>query len=70
MPKNEALDTVHGYMEERAYRLKKAFLRLMRIPGLYKKVLGIFAVQAPKLFGISADFEADAVRTTGGVAHR
>lgn len=57
-------------MEERAYRLKKAFLRLMRIPGLYKKVLGIFAAQAPKLFGISADFEADAVRTTGGVAHR
>ena len=70
MPKNEALDTVHGYVEERAYRLKKVFLRLMRIPGLYKKVLGIFAAQAPKLFGISADFEADAVRTIGGVAHR
>lgn len=38
----------------------------MRIPGLYKKVLGIFAAQTPKLFGISAGFEADAVRTTGG----
>ena len=70
MPKNEALDTVHGYVEERAYRLKKAFLRLMRIPGLYKKVLGIFAAQTPKLFGISAGFEAAAVRTTGGVAYR
>ena len=42
----------------------------MRIPELYKKVLGIFAAQTPKLFGISAGFEADAVRTTGGVAHR
>ena len=70
MPKNEALDTVHAYVEERAYRLKKAFLRLMRIPRLYKKVLGIFAAQTPKLFGISAGFEAAAVRTTGDVAHR
>ena len=33
MPKEEALRTVHGYVEERAYRLKKIFLRLMRIPG-------------------------------------
>ena len=67
MPKNEALDTVHGYVEERAYRLKKVFLRLMRIPGLYKKVPGIFAAQTPKFFGISAGFEANEIRTTGGV---
>lgn len=40
MPKEEALRTVHGYVEERAYRLKKTFLRLMRIPGLYKKCRG------------------------------
>ena len=37
MPKDEALNAVHGYVEERAYRLKKTFLRLMRIPGLYQK---------------------------------
>lgn len=67
MPKEEALRTVHGYVEERAYRLKKTFLRLMRIPGLYKKVPGIFAKQTPKFFGISAGFEANEIRTTGGV---
>lgn len=67
MPKEEALRTVHGYVEERAYWLKKIFLRLMRIPGLYKKVPGIFAAQTPKFFGISAGFEANEIRTTGGV---
>ena len=67
MPKDEALNAVHGYVEERAYRLKKTFLRLMRIPGLYKKVPGIFAKQTPKFFGNSADFEANEIRTTGGV---
>ena len=67
MPKEEALQTVHGYVEERAYRLKKIFLRLMRIPGLYKKVPDIFAAQTPKFFGISAGFEANEIRTTGGV---
>ena len=67
MPKEEALRTVHGYVEERAYRLKKIFLRLMRIPGLYKKVPRIFAAQTPKFFGISAGFEANEIRTTGGV---
>ena len=67
MPKEEALRTVHGYVEERAYRLKKIFLRLMRIPGLYKKVPEIFAAQTPKFFGILAGFEANEIRTTGGV---
>ena len=67
MPKEEALRTVHGYVDERAYQLKKIFLRLMRIPGLYKKVPGIFAAQTPKFFGISAGFEANEIRTTGGV---
>ena len=67
MPKEEALQTVHGYVEEQAYRLKKTFLRLMRIPGLYKKVPDIFAKQTPKFFGISAGFEANEIRTTGGV---
>lgn len=71
MPKEEALRTVHDYVEERAYRLKKTLLRLMRIPGLYKKVPDIFATQTPKLFGISAGFEANEIRTTGRcVAHR
>ena len=67
MSKDEALNAVHGYVEERAYRLKKTFLRLMRFPGLYKKVPGIFAKQTPKFFGDSAGFETNEIRTTGGV---
>lgn len=67
MPKEEALQTVHGYVERRAWKLKKAFLKLMRIPGLYRKVPGIFCKQTPKLFGPSAGFAARDIQTTGGV---
>lgn len=38
MPKEEALQTVHGYVEDHAYKLRKAFLKVMRIPGLYRRV--------------------------------
>ena len=34
MPKEEALQTVHGYVEQRAWKLRKLLLALMRIPGL------------------------------------
>ena len=37
MPKEEALQTVHGYVEKRAWRLKAIIKKLMRIPGFYKK---------------------------------
>ena len=37
MPKEEALQTVHGYVEKRAWRLKGIIQKLMRIPGFYKK---------------------------------
>lgn len=33
MPKEEALQTVHGYVEQRAWKLRKLFLALMRIPA-------------------------------------
>ena len=67
MPKDEALQTVHGYVEKRAWRLKGIILKLMRIPGLYKKVPGIFAKQTPKLFGTAAGFAATEIQVTGGV---
>lgn len=67
MPKDEALQTVHGYVETRAWKLKKIFCGLMRIPGLYKKVPGIFAKQTPKLFGETAGFAAREIQTAGGV---
>ena len=34
MPKEEALETVHSYVEVRAWKLQKVILKLMRIPGL------------------------------------
>ena len=67
MPKEEALQTVHGYVEKRAWRLKGILLKLMRIPGFYKKVPGIFAKQTPKLFGTAAGFAATEIQVTGGV---
>lgn len=67
MPRNEALQTVHGYVEQRAWKLKKAFLKLMRIPGLYRKVPGIFCKETPKLFGETAGFAAREIQTSGGV---
>lgn len=58
MDKDQALQTVHGYVEQHAARSKKLFLALMHIPGLYRKVPGIFGKQAPKLFGTAAGFAA------------
>ena len=60
MPKDEALRTVHGYVEKRAWKLKKMILRLMRIPGLYRKAPGIFAKKTP-------GFAATDLQTAGGV---
>ena len=67
LPKDEALQTVHGYVERRAWRIRKFILRLMRLPGLYKRVPGIFSRQTPKLFGTAAGFAAAEIQTTGGV---
>ena len=67
MPKEEALQTVHSYVEARAWRQKKLFVKLLRIPGLYKRVPAIFAEQTPKLFGTEAGFAAREIQTTGGV---
>ena len=67
MPKDAALQTVHGYVEARAWRLKGIFVRLMRIPRLYRRVPDIFARQTPKMFGEAAGFAATEIQTTGGV---
>ena len=67
LPQKEALQTVHGYVEKRAWGLKKKFLRLMRIPGLYRAVPGIFARKTPKFFGSAAGFAATELQTSDGV---
>ena len=67
LPKEQALQVVHGYVEERARKLKKVFQRLMRIPGLYRRVPALFAKGSRKLFGESAGFAAKELQVSGGV---
>lgn len=67
MPKDEALQTVYDYIETRAWKLKKMILKLMRIPGFYRRVPGIFCKQTPRLFGTAAGFAATEIQTSGGV---
>ena len=67
VPKEEALQTVHGYVEQKAWRMKKAFHKLMRIPGLYRLVPGMFSRYTPKFFGVTAGLAATDIQTTGGV---
>ncbi len=67
LPKDEALQTVHGYVEERAWKLKKMILAFLRIPGLYRRVPGMFCRETPKLFGETAGFAARETQTSGGV---
>ena len=67
MPKEEALQTVHGYVEQRAWKLRKLFLALMHVPGLPRKTPGIFTKQTRRMFGEAAGVEAREIETTGGV---
>ena len=67
LPKDEALQTVHGYVEERAWKLKKMILAFLRLPGLYRRVPGMFCRETPKLFGETAGFAANEIQTSGGV---
>ncbi len=67
MTKEEAFRLIHGYVEERAWKLKKIFLFLMRFPRFYRRVPGIFIKQTPKLFGETAGFAAKEIQTKDGV---
>ena len=42
MSKEEARKTVHDYVEQRAWKLRAIILKLMRVPGLYRLVPGVF----------------------------
>lgn len=67
LPKDEALQTVHGYVEERAWKLKKMILAFLRLLGLYRRIPGLFCRETPKLFGETAGFAAREIQTSGGV---
>ena len=65
--REEALATLHGYVEERAWKLRKGILGLMRIPGLWRRVPGLFARGTRKFFGSAAGFAARELEVTGSV---
>lgn len=67
IPKEEALQIIHGYVEQHARKMKKVFLALMRVPGLYRKVPKIFAEQTPKHFGAAAGFATREIQVSDGV---
>ena len=50
MPKEEALQTVHGYVERLARTSHKQLAALLHIPGLYRLVPGAFCQINPERF--------------------
>ena len=67
MPKDEALRTVHGYVEARARRMRRTILGLLRVPGLYRLPPVLFSRLTPKFYGEAAGFAATEYQTSGGV---
>lgn len=67
MPKEKAFKTVHGYVEKKAWRIRRAILKLMRLPGLWRLVPALFAKGTRKIFGETAGFAARELQTGGGV---
>ena len=67
LPQEDALRTVHGYVEARAHATRRRIDRLMRLPGLYLLTPGIFARMTKKLFGTAAGFAATDRGTARGV---
>ena len=62
LPKEQALQTVHGYVEQHAQNFRRTLTKLLRLPGLYRLVPGIFASMTKKHFGQSAGFAAKEYR--------
>ena len=57
MPKEEALQTVHGYVERLARTSHKQLAALLHIPGLYRLVPGVFVKSTRSVFGTAAGFD-------------
>ena len=67
MPQDEALHTVHGYLEQYAARAHRLITAMLRIPGLYRLVPGVFVKSTRTAFGSAAGFavtEVQADKTT------
>ena len=63
MPKVEACQTIHGYVEQRARKAHRYLTAMLRIPGLYRLVPGIFVRSTRTVFGPAAGFAAAELQT-------
>ena len=67
MPKEEALQIVHGYVERLARTSHKQLATLLLIPGLYRLVPGVFVKSTRSVFGPAAGFAPKELQTGNGV---
>ena len=62
MPQDEALQTVHGYLEQYAARAHWLIAALLHIPGLYRLVPGVFVKSTRTAFGSAAGFAVTEIK--------
>ena len=67
MPKEEALQTVHSYVEELARTSHKQLAALLHIPGLYRLVPGVFVKSTRSVFGPAAGFDSKELQVGNGI---
>ena len=67
MPKEEALQIVHGYVERLARTSHKQLATLLLIPGLYRLVPGVFVKSTRSVFGPAAGFDSKELQVGNGI---
>ena len=67
MPKEEALQTVHGYVERLARTSHKQLATLLLIPGLYRLVPSVFVKSTRSVFGPAAGFDPKELQVGNGI---
>ena len=67
MPKEEALQIVHGYVEQLARTSHKQLATLLLIPGLYRLVPSVFVKSTQSVFGPAAGFDPKELQVGNGI---
>ena len=67
MPKEEALQTVHGYVERLARTSHEQLAALLHIPGLCRLVPGVFVKSTRSIFGPAAGFDPQELQVGNGL---
>lgn len=67
LPKDEALQTVHSYVEQLAKNAHRSLSALLRVPGLYRLFPGVFVKSTRTVFGPAAGFALTELQTGRGI---